>query len=82
MLNCKKVLLEISNYLDGNLDEDLKRNIETHVRMCRHCKVVFDTTRKTIELYCDGKLFVLPDDVRARLHESLRRKWQTKQNGA
>ena len=82
MLNCKKVLLEISNYLEGNLDEDLKRNIETHVRMCRHCKVVFDTTRKTIELYCDGKLFTLPDDVRTRLHESLRWKWQAKQTRA
>ena len=81
MLNCEKVLLEISNYLDGNLGEDLKRDLETHIRMCRHCKVVFDTTRKTIELYCDGKLFVLPDDVRTRLHESLRQKWQTKQNG-
>ena len=82
MLNCKKVLLEISNYLDGNLDEDLKRDLETHIRMCRHCKVVFDTTRKTIELYCDGKLFTLPDDVRTRLHESLRRKWMAKHDGA
>jgi len=82
LLNCKKVLLEISNYLDGDLEEDLKRNIETHIRMCRHCKVVFDTTRKTIELYCDGKLFILPEDVRARLHESLRRKWLAKRGGA
>lgn len=82
MLNCKKVLLEISNFLDGNLDEDLKRDIETHIRMCHHCKVVFDTTRKTIELYCDGKLFTLPEDVRARLHESLRRKWLTTRGGA
>jgi len=82
VLNCKKVLLEISNFLDGNLDEDLKRDIETHIRMCHHCKVVFDTTRKTIELYCDGKLFTLPEDVRARLHESLRRKWLTTRGGA
>ena len=82
MLNCKKVLLEISNYLDGTLDEDLKRNIETHIRMCRHCKVVFDTTRRTIELYCDGKRFPLPDDVRTRLHESLRRKWMAKRDEA
>jgi hypothetical protein len=37
---------------------------------------VFDTTRKTIELYCDGKLFPLPEDVRARLHEALRRRAQ------
>ena len=82
MLNCKKVLLEISNYLDGNLEEDLERNIETHIRMCHNCKVVVDTTRKTIELYCDGKRFTLPDDVRTRLHESLRRKWQAKQTRA
>jgi predicted anti-sigma-YlaC factor YlaD len=82
LLNCTKVLVEISNYLDGNLEEDLKRNIETHIRMCRHCKVVFDTTRKTIELYCDGKLFVLPEDVRARLHSSLRQKWQAKREGS
>jgi predicted anti-sigma-YlaC factor YlaD len=82
LLNCKKVLLEISNFLDGNLDEDLKRDIETHICMCHHCKVVYDTTRKTIELYCDGKLFTLPEDVRARLHESLRRKWLTTRGGA
>jgi predicted anti-sigma-YlaC factor YlaD len=81
VLNCKKVLLEISNFLDGDLEEDLKRDIETHIRMCHHCKVVFDTTRKTIELYCDGKLFTLPEDVRARLHESLRRKWLTTRGG-
>jgi hypothetical protein len=37
---------------------------------------VFDTTKKTIELYCDGKIFPLPDDVRTRLHEALRRKLQ------
>ncbi len=78
MLTCNKVLAEISNYLDGNLDEDLKRDIETHIAMCHKCKVVLDTTRKTIELYCDGRLFSLPDDVRSRLHESLRRKWLAK----
>jgi hypothetical protein len=37
---------------------------------------VFDTTRKTIELYCDGKLFPLPDEVRNRLHEALKRRAQ------
>jgi len=76
LLNCKKVLREISSYLDGDLDEELKRVLEAHIKMCHHCQVVFDTTRKTIELYCDGKLFPLPDEVRSRLHEALRRKCQ------
>jgi anti-sigma factor RsiW len=71
---CKKVFREISDYLDGDLDGDLRRSLEVHMKMCRHCQVVFDTTRKTIELYCDGKLFPLPDEVRERLHAALRRK--------
>ncbi len=76
LLNCKDVFQEISTYLDGELDPDLRLTIEHHLKACKHCSVIVDTTRKTIELYCDGKLFPLPDPVRARLHEALRRKWQ------
>jgi anti-sigma factor RsiW len=76
LLTCKKAINELSSYLDGNLDDELKRTIESHIGKCHHCHAVFDTTRKTIELYCDGKLFELPDSVRSRLHEALRRKLQ------
>jgi anti-sigma factor RsiW len=76
VLTCKKAIGEISNYLDGDLDVELKQVLEVHLGKCHHCHAVFDTTRKTIELYCDGKLFSLPDDVRTRLHEALRRKLQ------
>lgn len=65
---------ELSSYLDGNIDEALKQDLCAHLNKCQHCQVVFDTTRKTIELYCDGELFPLPDPVRDRLHEALRRK--------
>ncbi len=67
---------EISGYLDGELTQDLKVTLETHLTYCNHCHAVFDSTKKTIELYCDGKLFSLPDDVRTRLHEALKRKLQ------
>lgn len=76
MLNCKKAINQISGYLDGALDDELKKVLEAHLDKCHHCHAVFDTTKKTIELYCDGKLFPLPDDVRTRLHEALRRKLQ------
>jgi len=75
-MNCKKALHEISAYLDGDLEEELKQVLQAHLDKCHHCHAVFDTTKKTIELYCDGKLFSLPDDVRTRLHEALRRKLQ------
>jgi anti-sigma factor RsiW len=71
---CKNCLQQISDYLDGQLDAGLKRRLEEHLVSCHRCKVVLDSTRKTIELYCDGKLFQLPGDVRARLHAALREK--------
>lgn len=76
MVSCEDIIQEISNYLDGNLDEDLKRTLEIHLKCCHHCQVVLDTTRKTVELYCDGKLFQLPEEVRGRLHSALRQKCQ------
>jgi anti-sigma factor RsiW len=77
-LNCKDVFREISNYLDGDLGAELKRAIEAHACGCHHCEVVVDTTRKTIELYCDGRLFPLPLTVRQRLHETLKRECRQK----
>ncbi len=78
MVNCKDVFQEISNYLDGDLDPNLKQELMGHFSKCHKCQVLFDTTRKTIELYCDGKLFPLPDAVRERLHQALRHKWAEK----
>lgn len=75
MSNCMEVMKEISNYLDGDLAEEVKSVIREHLKKCSNCQVIFDTTRKTIELYCDGEIFPLPDAVRERLHLALRRKW-------
>lgn len=75
-MTCTEAFKEISKYLDGDLADELKRVLDEHLCKCAHCKVVYDTTRKVIELYCDGKLFPMPDRVRDRLHSALRRKFQ------
>jgi anti-sigma factor RsiW len=77
-VKCKEALNQITGYLDGNVDDELKQMLEVHLKCCHHCQVVFDTTKKTIELYCDGKLFPLPNTVRDRLHGALRAKWEAK----
>jgi anti-sigma factor RsiW len=75
-VKCRDCFKELSNYLDGEIDPSLKRELEEHLGKCHRCQVVFDSARKTIELYCDGKLFELPDGVRDRLHAALRRGWE------
>jgi anti-sigma factor RsiW len=78
LVNCTDCLKQISSYLDGEIDAELKQALEAHLSGCHHCEVVFDSTRKTIELYCDGKLFQLPLATRERLHAALRRRWEEK----
>jgi anti-sigma factor RsiW len=73
-VNCNKAIKQICGYLDDELDDTLKITLEAHLTYCNHCSAVYDSTRKTIQLYCDGKVFALPDEVHARLHEALKRK--------
>jgi hypothetical protein len=73
-LNCKGVIREISNYIDGALDPEVKQELEQHLEDCEDCKLVVDQTKLTVEIFCDSELVELPGDVKFRLHEALRRK--------
>lgn len=73
-MNCKALILELSNYLDGELDPDLLHQVERHLAACPDCRLVCDTTRKTIEIYCGCEPAALPTDIRERLHRALAEK--------
>ena len=70
-MNCKQTLTEISDFLDGDLDPGLVEAIEKHLSACPDCKVVVDTTKKTIELFCGSEPMPLPQDVGERLQKVL-----------
>jgi predicted anti-sigma-YlaC factor YlaD len=71
-VNCKKIVNELSNYLDEGLDASLKASIEKHLEHCEDCRIVVDTTRQTIQIFCNSEPAPLPDDTRARLRDALR----------
>lgn len=73
-MKCEKVIRELSNYLDAELDAALLRELEFHLAQCEDCRIVVDTTRKTIELYCNSEPLSLPPDVRQRLEHALAEK--------
>ena len=70
-MNCKKVILELSSYLDGVLDSNMRSDLELHLSSCTDCRIVVDTCRKTIQIFCNSEPVPLPDDVRKRLHTAL-----------
>ena len=77
-MNCKGVILEISNYIDGELDLSEKQELERHLEHCEECKMVVDQTRLTVDIFCDSKPVELHGDVKSRLHDALRRKLSAK----
>jgi predicted anti-sigma-YlaC factor YlaD len=73
-VNCRNVVKELSNYLDEALDQTLKASIEQHLTNCEDCRLVVDTTRKTIQIYCNAEPLPLPEDTRIRLREALEKR--------
>lgn len=73
-MNCRNIVKELSNYLDEALDTSLKASIEKHLEHCEDCKVVVDTTKQTIQIYCNSEPAPLPEDTRQRLRDALKKR--------
>ena len=75
-MKCKDVIREISEYLDGQLDATMLAELERHLGHCEDCKLIVDTTRKTIEVFCNSQPAPLDSSVRQRLHSALQQRLQ------
>lgn len=67
MISCEQLLLEISNYLDAEVDAALRTEIEAHLAGCRRCSLLVDTTRRTVRVIADERVLTLPIGFSARL---------------
>jgi len=78
LLTCKEFLQELNDYLDDTVDIELRHRLESHITECPNCWVIFDTTKKTIQVYKGMQPQVIPDDVHSRLMQALERKLAAK----
>jgi len=69
--NCKSLLGSLSEYIDGELPVELCQEIEKHLEGCENCRVVLNTTRRTIDLVHLPANQDVPADVRERLFKRL-----------
>jgi anti-sigma factor RsiW len=73
-LNCKGVIRELSNYIDGELDPIVVQELERHLGHCEDCTMLLDQTRRTIEIFCDSKKVELTGEAKTRIHKALKAK--------
>jgi len=71
--DCKHIWRELSNYLDGEISADVRRDIEAHVAQCRHCAALLDSTHNVIVLIADERRLELPLGFSTRLRKRLER---------
>ena len=70
--NCVNLLGSLSEYIDGELNPELCAEIEKHLAGCEDCRVVLNTTKRTIDLvHAPIEKPAIPDDVRERLFKRL-----------
>jgi predicted anti-sigma-YlaC factor YlaD len=71
--NCLTMLSLLSDFVDGELNQELCLQIETHLSQCPDCSIVVDTLKKTIYLYQSNSKNQeqVPEDVRERLFKCL-----------
>ncbi len=70
-MTCKEFLKELTDYLDDSMDASTRAELEDHLQWCHNCYVVCDTTKKTIEIYRDSKMYELPEDLRTKLQSAI-----------
>ena len=62
MFSCTEFLSEFGEYLDGCASPEVKSCIEEHLRDCQSCRVIIDSTAKTIRIVTESESFTLPAD--------------------
>ena len=78
-MNCKGVIRELSNYIDGELEPAIQQELERHLSHCEDCTMILDQTKKSIEILCDAEPIPLPASLHDRLHSALREKISKKE---
>ena len=62
MLSCAEFLTEFGDYLDNVASADLRLRLEEHLRECKTCCVIVDSTQKTIKIVTDHDTFTLSSE--------------------
>ena len=68
MVSCKTIIANLSEYLDGNATPEMREKIEKHLRGCRRCSAVYDSTRKMLVITGDERVIEVPAGFSERLH--------------
>lgn len=72
-ISCLEVWRAISNYIDNEVEPELRARMEAHFKVCAHCTAVLDGTRNVVKLVADGVEYRMPEGFGKRLQERIKK---------
>ena len=70
-MKCEELVTYLSDYIDGDLREDLRADAQEHLATCPNCHVVLDTTQQMIVLLRNSGPRAIPIERRKALFQKL-----------
>ncbi len=76
-MQCDDILRMLNDYFDEEIDPAVCETLRRHMDDCEACRVVVDTTDRTIRLVRDSlTVHEIPIPFRKRLHDTIRARWR------
>ncbi len=70
-MTCTEFLAILDELIDDSIAAQTRAEVEQHLKKCGHCEVIFNTTRKTIQIYRSHEVYEMPENLRDRLHAAI-----------
>lgn len=71
MICCKDIISKLSDYVDRELDDENRNNLQSHFANCSVCRMVMNSFKKTVELFANNRPEKIPPETSAMLHASV-----------
>jgi len=63
MITCEEFFAEFGDYLENRVSPEVRKELELHLSQCRACRVLYDSSRKTVKIVTESSSFELPESV-------------------
>ena len=73
-ISCIEVWREVSNFVDGEVDGELRARMEAHFKGCAHCTAILDGMKNVVKLVGDGVEYEMPAGLSSRLQDKIKNK--------
>jgi anti-sigma factor RsiW len=67
LFSCDEFRSRLSDLVDDETARSVRLELERHLAECRTCRVLYDSTRKTIRVVTDAGSWEIPEEVSKRL---------------